>query len=89
MPTVTTVQATPASLRQLSGFKLQSPVFTNTQEAETLYRRLKENNIPATLETRVKVGPFRTREEAELARERMEALGIMMNDMVPPKASRR
>lgn len=87
-PSVTTVQTTPATQRLLSGFRLQSPVFNNTQDAETLYRKLKENNIPVTLETRVKVGPFRTREEAELARERMEALGIMMNDMIPPKASR-
>jgi cell division septation protein DedD len=86
-PSVTTVQTTPATQRLLSGFRLQSPVFNNTQEAETLYRKLKENNIPVTLETRVKVGPFRTREEAELARERMEALGIMMNDMIPPKTN--
>jgi cell division protein FtsN len=66
----------PVTPRALNGFLVQAGVFTNLQRAEELHARLIENGIPATLETRVQLGPFRTQAEAQAARARLKALGI-------------
>lgn len=70
------VRQAPTPQRLFSGFSLQAGVFSSTQRAEELYAKLQLNGIPATMETRVSVGPFKTREEADAAREKMKALGI-------------
>jgi DedD protein len=42
------------------------------------------SGVPSTLETRVQVGPFRTRQEAEAAQAKLKQLGVE-TILVPPK----
>jgi len=42
------------------------------------------SGVPSTLETRVQVGPFRTRHEAELAQAKLKELGVEAI-LVPPR----
>jgi DedD protein len=71
-----------------SGYALQAGVFTSTQRAEEVHAMLTLNGIPSTLETRVQVGPFATRAEAELARQKLKALGIDAMLLMPPERRR-
>lgn len=64
-----------------SGYVVQAGVFGNAANAEELRARLALHGIPARIESRVQVGPFRTRAEADRARARMRALGM---DSGPP-----
>ena len=73
----------PSPARLLSGYVLQAGVFTSAQRAEELHAKLTLNGIPSTMEARVQVGPFKTRAEAETAREKLKALGID-SVMIPP-----
>lgn len=57
-------------------FALQMGVFNNLANAEDLRAKLEMHGIPTTIEARVHVGPFKTREEAEAAREKLKALGM-------------
>jgi DedD protein len=70
--------------RVATGFMVQAGVFVNTRRAEELHARLLQNGIPATLETRVQVGPFKTQAEAQAARAKMKALGIE-GVVLPPR----
>lgn len=74
----------PSAPRLFSGFLLQAGVFTNLQRAEELHARLTLSGVPSTLETRVQVGPFRTRQEAEAAQAKLKELGVEAI-LVPPK----
>ena len=47
-----------------------------------------EAGIPATIEARVQVGPFKTRAEANAARAKLNALGIE-SVLLPPKGAKR
>jgi len=67
---------------------VQAGVFADAQRAEELRAKLTLNGIPSTMEARVQVGPFKTREEAESAREKMKALGID-GILLPPKGAKR
>ena len=62
--------------KPLSGYTLQAGVFADPRRAEEIHARLVQEGIPATLETRVLVGPFRNRGEADSARARMTVMGI-------------
>ncbi|MFZ2854253.1 MAG: SPOR domain-containing protein [Rhodocyclaceae bacterium] len=73
--------------RLFSGYALQAGVFSDVRRAEELHAKLTLNGIPSTLEARVQVGPFKTREEAELAREKMKVLGIDAVLLMPPKGA--
>ena len=73
--------------RLFSGFLLQAGVFSSAQRAEELHAKLTLSGVPSTLETRVQVGPFKTRQEAEAAQERLRQLGIE-SLLVPPKGAR-
>lgn len=75
--------------RLFSGFALQAGVFSDVRLAEELHAKLTLNGIPSTLEARVQVGPFRTREEAEAARAKMKTLGIDAVLLTPPKGALR
>jgi len=66
----------PGPARLGAGFTLQAGVFASAQRAEELHAKLTLNGIPSTLEARVQVGPFKTRQEADAAKEKMKALGI-------------
>ena len=67
--------------RQISGtgerrFALQMGVFGNLANAEDLRAKLELHGIPSSIEARVHVGPFRTREEADAARAKLKELGL-------------
>lgn len=57
-------------------FVVQMGVFNNVANAEELRAKLQLAGIPATIEARVKVGPFGSREEAEAARKKLVELGL-------------
>lgn len=59
-----------------AGFLLQAGVFSNHERAEELKAQLLEAGIPASIESRVHVGPFASKKEAEAARAKMKLLGI-------------
>ncbi|MCX7627636.1 MAG: SPOR domain-containing protein [Methylophilaceae bacterium] len=63
-------EATPKS------FAVQVGVFTDMENAKQLQTKLAEHGIPSYTETKLQVGPFTTRAEAEAARDRLKALGI-------------
>ena len=65
------------------GYVVQAGVFSHTANAEELRAKLALHGIPAQIETRVLVGPFRTRAEADRARAQMRALGL---EGAPPVA---
>ena len=62
--------------RLFYGYALQAGVFSDPRRAEDLHAKLTMEGIPSTIEARVQVGPFKTREEAEATRAKMKALGI-------------
>jgi cell division septation protein DedD len=62
--------------RVLSGPALQSGFLPDVRRAEELQAKLAQDGIPASIETRLQLGPFKTRAEAEAARRKMQALGI-------------
>ncbi|MDK9703851.1 MAG: SPOR domain-containing protein [Sulfuritalea sp.] len=57
-------------------YALQMGVFSNVANAEDLRAKLMANGIPATIEARVHVGPFRTRQEVDAARAKLKELGL-------------
>jgi DedD protein len=73
--------------RLFSGFVLRAGVFTNAQRAEELHAKLTLSGVPSTVESRVQVGPFRTRQEAEAAQAKLKELGIE-TILLPPKGAR-
>ncbi len=70
------VQSPQLLSKLLSGYTLQAGVFVDPKRAEELHARLLQEGIPATIETRVLVGPFKNRKEAEAARKKLRALGF-------------
>lgn len=79
------VAPAPSLPRLLSGYVVQAGVFGDAKAAEELHAKLAMNGIPSTLETRVTVGPFKTREEAEAARQKLKTLGIDPLLIPPPR----
>lgn len=75
-PSSPMVVPAPTLTRLLAGFVVQAGVFANASAAEELHAKLALNGIPSTLEAKVSVGPFKTREEAVAAQLKMKALGI-------------
>jgi len=57
-------------------FTLQLGVFSDVANAEELRAKLEKAGVRASIEARVRVGPFATRTEAEAAREKLRQLGI-------------
>ena len=57
-------------------FILQMGVFNNVNNAQELLDRLQKNGIPAQIEARVQVGPFKTKAEADQARPKLKAMGL-------------
>lgn len=83
-----TTPAVPTPPRLFSGYALQAGVFADPRRAEELQARMVEAGIPATIEARVQVGPFKTRAEANAARAKLNALGIE-SVLLPPKGAKR
>lgn len=79
-PTHVATRRAPAS-RPISGagerhYALQMGVFGNVANAEDLRAKLELNGIPSSIEARVHVGPFATREEVEAVRAKLKELGL-------------
>lgn len=74
--------------RLLTGYGLQVGVFSDPRRAEELHSKLLQEGIPATIESRVQVGPFKTRKEADATREKLKAMGID-SVLLPPKDGKR
>ena len=66
----------PAALPPATGFVVQLGMFTSVENAQAMLERLKAQNVPAYLETRVVVGPFRDRAEADAAQRKLQAGGV-------------
>ncbi len=77
-------EAPPAAPRQATGYAWQSSVFPDLARAEEVQAKLAQEGIPASLETRLRVGPFRSRAEAEAARRKLKALGLDALTLVGP-----
>lgn len=80
------IRQAPSAPRLFSGYALQAGVFSDPRRAEELHARLTLNGIPSSIEARVQVGPFKSREEAEAAREKLKALDIDAV-LLPPRAA--
>lgn len=78
----------PALSRLFSGFALQAGVFSDPRRAEELHAKLLLEGIPSSIEARVEVGPFKTRAEADTAREKLKALGVD-TVLLMPKGTKR
>lgn len=59
-----------------AGFSLQAGIFVDQASAEALQNRLLAAGIPASIESRVQVGPFKSRSEALRAQEKLKELGV-------------
>ncbi|MDC7714217.1 SPOR domain-containing protein [Vogesella sp. LYT5W] len=57
------------------GYQVQLGLFSSPDNAERLVSDLKKHGITARTETRVQLGPFRTRAEAEESMQRLRTLG--------------
>ena len=78
----------PVTLPRLSsGYALQVGVFSDPRRAEELHARLTQEGIPAFIEARVEVGPFKSKEEADAARAKLHVLGVD-SVLLSPKAKR-
>ena len=76
------------AMRLFSVFLVQEGVLTSAQRAEELQAQLNLSGVPATIEARVQVGPFKTRQEAEAAQAKLKQMGVE-SLLVPPKGAKR
>ena len=72
----TPVAAVDSPSRPLSGLRLQTSWLPDGRRAEELQASLAQAGIPASVETRLQVGPFRTRTEAAAVRREIQKRGI-------------
>lgn len=66
----------PAAAPAPKAFEVQLGVFTDIDNAKQLQAKLAQQGIPSHTETRVQIGPFKSRAEADRAREKLKALGV-------------
>ncbi|WP_432721068.1 SPOR domain-containing protein [Jeongeupia wiesaeckerbachi] len=66
----------PTIAQHANGYTVQAGVFLHSDNAEKLLRKLQAAGVPAYLETRVQIGPFKTRAEADTAARKLRQLGI-------------
>lgn len=62
--------------RLLAGLVVQSGVVPDVRQAEAMQAKFAAEGIPASIEVRLQLGPFRTRAEAEVARQKIKGVGI-------------
>lgn len=67
------------------GYRLQMGVFSQAGNAEELRAKLEQAGIPAYIESRVQVGPFKTQQEADAARRKLKELGLGPGLLIPPQ----
>lgn len=68
--------AFPAPIATSNGFIVQAGVFLHASNAEKLLGQVQKAGIPAYLETRVQIGPFLNKADAEAATRKLRQLGI-------------
>lgn len=73
------------ALPSTTGYLIQLGIFNNRGNAEELRSKLALAGIPSQLETRVHLGPFKTREDALKAQQTLRTLGMTQGLLVPPK----
>ncbi|WP_018605241.1 SPOR domain-containing protein [Uliginosibacterium gangwonense] len=83
-PVVVAPPVAPA-IPHATGFMVQLGVFNNQSNAEELRTKLALAGIPTQVETRVQLGPFKTREEALKAQQTLRTLGVAQGLLVPPR----
>jgi DedD protein len=66
----------PAEAAAAKGYLLQLGVFSNYANAQALQAKLEQAGIKSYAETRVNVGPFQSKAEADQAMAKIRALGI-------------
>jgi DedD protein len=57
-------------------YDVQVGVFTDMENAKQLQAKLAEHGIPSHTETKLQLGPFTTKAEADAAKEKLKVLGI-------------
>jgi len=72
----TAASSSPTASLAPKSYAVQLGVFTDIDNAKQLQSKLAEHGIPSHTETRVQIGPFKSREEADRAREKLKKLGI-------------
>ena len=79
--------AAPAATGGPGRFALRLHAFSDVATAEDLRGKLDALQIPSTLsvEAKVQVGPFKSREEAEAARAKLKELGIYGGELITLK----
>ncbi|MCK9380050.1 MAG: SPOR domain-containing protein [Sulfuritalea sp.] len=75
-PAAPELPAAPGAQAGEAQFVLQMGVSGNAASAEELRAKLERHGIPSTIETRVSVGPFSTREGVDAARAKLQDLGL-------------
>jgi len=82
----------PAPLRKASPvvpdgtvYLVQAGVFASTANALSLQQKLAKAGIRAKVETRVQLGPYKERREAEQAMAKLKKLGVVNAVMVPAR----
>jgi len=75
-PPATTARATPAPPPDAAAYLVQAGVFASSANARSLQQRLAKAGIRAKVETRVQLGPYKDRREAEQALARLKKLGV-------------
>ena len=75
-PVANTVSAEKSVLFPGKAYMIQVGVFTSPANAQALQKQLHRAGIEAHLETRVQLGPFKDRQEADKALARAKQLGI-------------
>ena len=77
LPVPATPSPPPAKpLAPAQGYLVQMGVFSNIANAEDLKGRLDKAGIPAHIEARVQVGPFKNKAEAEAAQKKLAEMGL-------------
>ncbi|WP_297577187.1 SPOR domain-containing protein [uncultured Deefgea sp.] len=66
----------PAASTGQQGYSVQAGVFLHANNAEKLLVQLQTAGIPAYLETRVQIGPFKSKSQADIAVKKLRQLGI-------------
>ncbi|WP_288843219.1 SPOR domain-containing protein [uncultured Deefgea sp.] len=66
----------PAATTGQQGYSVQAGVFLHANNAEKLLVQLQAAGIPAYLETRVQIGPFKNKSQADIAVKKLRQLGI-------------
>lgn len=66
----------PPAKAEPKSYEVQVGVFTDMENAKQLQAKLAEHGIPSHTETKLQIGPFATKAEADAAQSKLKALGM-------------